>query len=157
MHAGGTTGGRTRGSWPRALTPTIGLLALLNFGMALPAQANTCAPATIQGAAPSDYQYYCWLDFSGYSDPLAQGAGQFFTFVLPDGSKLSMTLQVTTNKGNPALNAHAVPSWGGAAIGNNGFNGIPGHPVLYESQNGSTVHVVLNLSLIHISEPTRPY
>ena len=144
MPAGGSTGARTRGFWPRALIPTIGLFALLNFGLALPAQANTCAPATIQGAAPSDYQNYCWLDFSGYSDPQAQGAGQLFTFVLPDGSTLSMTLQVTTNKGNPALNARAVPSWGGSAIGNNGFNAIPGNPVLYESQNGSTVHVVLN-------------
>ena len=140
----GAAGGRSRGFRPRARSLVIALLALLHFGFSLTAQANTCAPATVQLAAPSDYQTYCWLDFSGYSDALAQGAGQLFTFVLPDTSTLSMTLQVTTDKASPALNAHAVPSWGGSAIGNNGFNGIPGRPVLYESQNRSTVTVVLN-------------
>ncbi|MGO9718130.1 MAG: SdrD B-like domain-containing protein [Steroidobacteraceae bacterium] len=112
--------------------------------MALPAQASTCAPAATKGTAPSDYQTFCWLDFTGYNDALAQGGGQPFSFTLPDGSTLSMTLQVTTNAGNPALNAHAVPSWSGSAIGNSGFIGVPGNPVLYESQNGSTVTVVLN-------------
>jgi hypothetical protein len=38
---------------------------------AMAAQANTCAPAATRGTAPSDYQDYCWLDFSGYSDALA--------------------------------------------------------------------------------------
>jgi uncharacterized repeat protein (TIGR01451 family) len=142
--ADGAAGSRAGDFRPRARSLAIALLALLSVGLALTAQANTCAPATIQGAAPSDYQTYCWLDFSGYSDAQAQGAGQLFTFVLPDTSTLSMTVQVTTNKINPALNAHAVPSWTGSAIGHNGFNGIPGLPVLYESQNGSTVTVVLN-------------
>ena len=119
-------------------------IAVLNFGMALPAQASTCAPAATRGTAPSDYQTYCWLDFTGYNDALAQAGGQPFIFTLPDGSTLSLTLQVTTNKGNPALNAHAVPSWSGSAIGNSGFLGVPGNPVLYESQNGSTVTAVLN-------------
>ncbi len=32
----------------------------------------------------------------------------------------------------------------GSAIGNSGFLGVPGNPVLYESQNGSTVTAVLN-------------
>ncbi len=109
-----------------------------------PAQASTCAPATIRGTAPSDYQNYCWLDFSGYSDALAQGGGQVFNFSLPDGSTLNLTLQVSTTGTNPALNAHVVPSWTGSAIGHSGFSGIPGNPVLYESQNGSTVQVVLN-------------
>src|SRR5450631_642373 len=140
----GAAGSRARSFWPRARSLAIALLALLHFGFSLTAQANTCAPAAIQGAAPSDYQTYCWLDFSGYSDAQAQGAGQLFTFVLPDASTLSMTVQVSTNKGNPALNAHAVPSWTGSAIGHNGFNGIPGLPVLYESQSPSTVTVVLN-------------
>jgi len=144
MPAGASPSGRAHGFWPRALARAIGLLAVLNLAMALPAQASTCVPAATQGTAPTDYQNYCWLDFTGYNDALAQAGGQAFGFMLPDGSTLSLTLEVTTNKGNPALNAHSVPSWGGSAIGNSGFIGIPGNPVLYESQNGSTVTVVLN-------------
>src|SRR5450755_118383 len=111
---------------------------------ALGARANTCAPATVKGTAPSDYQSYCWLDFTGYSDALAQGAGQLFSFSLPDGSTLNLTLQVTTNKSNPALAAHAVPSWTGSAIGHSGFNNIPGEPVLYEVASGSRVNIALS-------------
>jgi uncharacterized repeat protein (TIGR01451 family) len=128
---------RVRAGW----TGLWGLLLLALAGMA---QANTCAPAASGGAAPADYQNYCWLDFSGYSDAQAQAGGQPFTFTLPDGSTLNLTLQVSTNRGNPALNAHVVPSWSGSAIGHTGFIGIPGNPVLYESQTGSTVRVVLN-------------
>jgi uncharacterized repeat protein (TIGR01451 family) len=117
------------------------LLALIAAGSAA---ASTCAPAGTQGAAPSDYQDYCWLDFTGYSDVLAQGAGQPFNYALPDGSTLTFTLNVTTNKGSPALAAVSAPSWSGAAIGQTGFIGIPGNPVLYEAVSGSTVQVVLN-------------
>ncbi|HEY1312814.1 MAG TPA: CshA/CshB family fibrillar adhesin-related protein, partial [Steroidobacteraceae bacterium] len=106
--------------------------------------ANSCAPATGQGTAPSDYQDYCWLDFTGYSDAMARAGGQPFTFTLPDGSTLSMTVQVSTNKTNPALVAHIVPSWTGSAIGNKAFTGIPGQPVLYETVNGSTVQLALS-------------
>jgi uncharacterized repeat protein (TIGR01451 family) len=115
------------------------LLSVFAFG----ARANTCAPAAVKGTAPADYQSYCWLDFTGYSDALAQGAGQLFSFSLPDGSALVLTLQVSTNKGNPALAPHAVPSWTGSAIGHSGFNNIPGEPVLYEVASGSTVHIAL--------------
>src|ERR1700683_1417507 len=118
---------------------------------ALGARANTCAPAAVKGTAPSDFQSYCWLDFTGYSDALAQGAGQPFTFSLPDGSILNLTLQVTTNKSSPALAAHAVPSWTGSAIGHSGFDNIPGEPVLYEVVSGSTVHIAL--STITVTPP----
>jgi uncharacterized repeat protein (TIGR01451 family) len=117
---------------------------LLFAALAGAVEANTCAPAASGGAAPADYQNYCWLDFSGYSDAQAQAGGQPFTFTLPDGSILRLTLQVSTNLGSPALNAHGVPSWSGSAIGHTGFIGIPGNPVLYESQTGSTVQLVLN-------------
>jgi len=115
------------------------LLGVCAFG----ARANTCAPAAVKGTAPSDYQSYCWLDFTGYSDALARGAGQPFSFALPDGSRLTLTLTVSTNKAPPALAAHAVPSWSGSAIGHSGFNNIPGEPVLYETVSGSTVHIAL--------------
>ncbi len=121
---------------------------LLSLGFllaaALGARANTCAPAAIRGTAPSDFQSYCWLDFTGYSDPLAQGAGQPFSYSLPDGSTLNLTVQVSTNKTNPALAAHVVPSWTGSAIGHSGFDNIPGEPVLYETVAGSTVNITLS-------------
>src|SRR5277367_305471 len=123
-----------------------GALALVFLAafLAVPAHANTCAPAANQGTAPNDYRDYCWLDFSGYSDALAQGGGQPFSFSLPDGSLLTLTLRVSTNKTSPALTAHAVPSWMGSAIGHSAFSGIPGNPVLYEIVTGSTVHVVIS-------------
>jgi len=135
--AGSQAVSRVRAAW-------ICLIGLLLAAFAGAAGANTCAPAASQGAAPADYQNYCWLDFSGYSDAQAQAGGQPFTFTLPDGSTLRLTLQVSTNRASPALNAHVVPSWSGSAIGHTGFIGIPGTPVLYESQTGSTVQVVLN-------------
>ena len=107
------------------------------------AHANTCAPAAIKGTAPNDYQSYCWLDFTGYIDAVAQGGGQAYSFALPDGSNLSLTVQVSTNKTNPAIAVHAVPSWTGSAIGHSGFDNIPGNPVLYEVATGSTVQAVL--------------
>src|SRR5882672_6909752 len=118
-------------------------LALVAGLQAMPAQANTCAPAAVQGSAPNDFQDYCWLDFSGYSDALAEAGGQPFSFTLPDGSILTLTVQVSTNKTNPALAVHGVPSWTGSAIGHSAFLGIPGNPVLYETGSGSTVSYAL--------------
>jgi uncharacterized repeat protein (TIGR01451 family) len=119
------------------------LACLVGFHAA-PALANTCAPASTKGTAPADFQDYCWLDFSGYSDALAQAGGQPFSFTLPDGSVLTLTLQVSTNGTNPALAVHSVPSWSGSAIGHSAFVGIPGNPVLYETANGSTVQLALS-------------
>ena len=137
IEAGPRRVSRARGAW-------VGLIGLLFAAFAGRVEANSCAPATSAGTAPADYQNYCWLDFTGYSDAQAQAGGQPFTFTLPDGSTLRLTLQVSTNRASPALNAHVVPSWSGSAIGHSGFIGIPGNPVLYEAQTGSTVQVVLN-------------
>jgi uncharacterized repeat protein (TIGR01451 family) len=154
MCASGTARkGRKPTGWPfeagprgvsRARAAWVSLIGLLFAAFAGAVEANTCAPAASAGTAPADYQNYCWLDFTGYSDAQAQAGGQPFTFTLPDGSTLRLTLQVSTNRASPALNAHVVPSWSGSAIGHSGFIGIPGNPVLYESQTGSTVQVVLN-------------
>jgi uncharacterized repeat protein (TIGR01451 family) len=132
----------------RPLKRLAGFLAILSLHV-VSARANTCAPAAVQGTAPADYQDYCWLDFSGYSDAQAQSGGQPFSFNLPDGSLLTLTLQVSTNKTNPALTAHSVPSWSGSAIGHSAFLGVPGNPVLYETVNGSTVKVLLtNIAVV---------
>jgi len=109
------------------------------------AHGNQCYAAATQGTAPSTYQAYCWLDFTGYSDTQAQtAAGQAFTFALSDGTTLSLSLHVSTNASNPALSASAVPTWSGAAFGNSAFLGISGKPVLYEVQSGSTVQITLS-------------
>lgn len=134
------------------------LAALIAFA-AIPAlaRANTCAPAASGGTAPSDFRTYCWIDFSGYNDTQAQTGGQPFTFTLPDGSTLSMTVTTTVLKGNAyntgatAINPSPVPSWSGAAFGNSAFLGIPGLPVLYEAQTGSKVQVTL--SNINVNPP----
>jgi uncharacterized repeat protein (TIGR01451 family) len=133
----------------RCVKTAVWVLATIVGLHAIAAQANTCGPAATQGTAPSDYQDYCWLDFSGYSDALAQAGGQPFSFTLPDGSILTLTLRVSTNKTNPALEANIVPSWSGSAIGHSGFIGVPGNPVLYETVSGSTVQVALsNISVV---------
>lgn len=122
----------------------VGLLVLLGLpGMAL---ANTCGAAETRGTAPADYKDYCWLDFSGYSDAAARSAsGQSFSFTLPDLSTVSMTLKTTLNAGSgTALVTKSVPSWSGSAFGVTAFLNIPGRPVLYSANQGSTVTVTLS-------------
>lgn len=131
---------------PRLLALLV--LCLASWLHAAPAIANTCGPATTQGTAPSDFQHYCWLDFSGYSNSTAKG-GQAFSFTLPDGSTLSLTL--TTSGTANALTAASSPSWSGAAFGNSAFLGIPGKPVLYQQVSGATNTVTL--SNIKITPP----
>lgn len=122
----------------------LALLLLLCGLITMPAHANTCAPAAVQGSAPADYLTYCWLDFTGYSDSAAQ-AGQAFTFTLSDGSVLSLTLTVSSaTTAMPLLKVSGVPTYSGAAFGNAGFSSIPGLPVFYEVQTGSTVTVTLS-------------
>ena len=141
---------RFAGGLPAAIA-LLGLCLLGAFASDA-ARANSCYAATSQGTAPSDYKDYCWLDFTGYSDATAQSAaGQTFSYNLPDGSTLSLVLKVTTSGASPALASVSAPSWSGAAIGNVGFIGISGAPVLYEAQTGSTVN--LSLSNITISPP----
>ena len=102
-----------------------------------PAYAQSCAPASTQGTAPSGWETYCWLDFSSYNDTTARsGAGQNFSFNLNDGSVLSFNLKATPTT-QAAFSAISAPSWTGAAVGNSAFISIPGRPVLYTSTAGS--------------------
>jgi uncharacterized repeat protein (TIGR01451 family) len=122
----------------------LALLLLAGALIAMPAHANGCSPAGTQGAAPADYLTYCWLDFTGYNDATAQ-AGQAFTFTLSDGSVLNLTLTVSSaTTATPLLKVSGVPTYSGAAFGNAGFGNIPGLPVFYEVQSGSTVTVTLS-------------
>ncbi|HEV8442923.1 MAG TPA: CshA/CshB family fibrillar adhesin-related protein [Steroidobacteraceae bacterium] len=128
------------------------LAALLLLCCARASLANVCAPATSAGAAASDWATFCWLDFTGYNDTTARsGTGQNFSFTLADGSTLSLNVRATSSAAT-ALTATASPSWSGAAVGNSSFIGIPGLPILYTSNNGSTVTVTLRN--ITVTPPT---
>ena len=125
--------------------------AALFVGLAVPAYAQSCGPATTQGTAPAGWETYCWLDFTAYNDATARsGAGQNFAFSLNDGSVLSFNLRATSTAATAAASTPA-PSWTGAAVGNSAFIGIPGRPVLYMSNSGSTVN--FNISSITITPP----
>ncbi|MBS0464821.1 MAG: DUF11 domain-containing protein [Proteobacteria bacterium] len=119
------------------------------------ARAAACNAATVQGTAPNDFRTYCWLDFTSYSDSAARSAGgQNFSYTLPDGSVMSFNLRITSFSGTnaqTALTGAAAPSWSGAAIGNAGFNGIPGKPVLYEVTSGTTVG--LSITGVSVTPP----
>ncbi|MCD6078799.1 MAG: hypothetical protein K0R89_2743, partial [Ramlibacter sp.] len=120
------------------------LAALLLPGAAL---AATCGAAAVQGTAPNDFRDYCWLDFSTYNNATASSsAGQPFTFNLPDGTTVTMTVKTT---GSGGLTSVAVPSWTGSAFGNSAFNNIPGRPILYTATNGTSPTVTLsNINVI---------
>ena len=103
----------------------IGTLCAASAAMALlsaPAQANVAVranPASGNNAA----QIY-WMDWTGLAAPLTTGAGsQAYSFTLVDGSTLSLTL--TRGGASTALfTATQVPTFGGAAIGNDGYTGF---------------------------------
>lgn len=113
------------------------LLALLGCGfVATPAMAAGCYYATSQGSTgPADWQTYCWLDFSGYDDATARSAaGQNLSYTLPDGTVLGFNIKIS----GAAVSGVAAPSWAGSAIGNTGFLGIGGQPILYQTEWGTS-------------------
>jgi uncharacterized repeat protein (TIGR01451 family) len=121
----------------RLVVRAIAVVFML-FGMCTTAAfAQSCAPATSQGTAPTGWETYCWLDFTTYNDAVARSvAGQNFVFSLSDGSTLTFNLKVTPT-GATAFSSIAAPSWTGAAVGNTAFLGIPGRPVLYTAAAGA--------------------
>jgi hypothetical protein len=131
------------------------LLAVLLLGLILfcpaPATAQTsatCSPATSQGTAPSSWQTYCWLDFTGYNETTSRSAaGQNFSITLSDGAVLSFNLKTA---GTPTIVSRPAPSWTGAAVGNTAFLGIPNRPILYQQAGGTTT---LTFSSITITPP----
>lgn len=125
------------------------LLALTGALWPGAARAATCGAAAVQGTAPSDFRDYCWLDFSTYNNTTASSAsGQAFTFNLPDGTTVNMTVRTT---GTGGLTSVAVPSWTGSAFGNSAFNNIPGRPILYTATSGTSP--VVTLSNISVTPP----
>jgi Surface adhesin CshA non-repetitive domain 2 len=136
---------------PKPLVWLLRLVILCAGMMAAPAYAQSCSAATSQGTAPAGWQTYCWLDFATYNDTTARSSsGQNFSFTLSDGSVLSFNLRATSTAATAAVST-AAPSWTGAAVGNSAFLGIPGRPILYMANNGSTVN--FNISSILITPP----
>ncbi len=110
------------------------------------AQAQNCAPAGAQGTAPAAWQTYCWLNLTNYNDTTARSAsGQNLSFALPDGSTLTFNARVTGT--NPAYSAVIAPSWSGSAVGNSAFLNIPGRPVLYSAQSGTSTIAITNITV----------
>jgi len=126
----------------------IACLLLVSGAHVAQAQVNNpCNASTSGGAAASDWPTFCWLDFSGYNDTTARtAAGQNFSFVLNDGSTLSLNLRNTTASG-PAFAAVTAPSWNGAAVGNSSFIGIAGRPVLYTLSGGTGTLLLRNITV----------
>lgn len=121
----------------------IALLAMLLA--AAPAQAANCNYATSQGSTgPANWQTYCWLDLSSYSDATARsGGGQNFSYTLPDGTVMTFNLKVSGS----AVTAATSPSWTGAAVGNTAFLGISGRPIIYQTAAGTTTATISNILL----------
>ena len=120
------------------------------FGVAgaAPAQAASCNYASAQGSTgPASWQTYCWIDFAGYDDVQARStSGQSYSLTLQDGSVMTFVMRVS----GAAIRAAPTPTWGGAAVGNTAFLGIPGQPSLYQSAPGTTT---VTFSGITISPP----
>jgi len=109
------------------------------------AMAANCYSATAQGSTgPTDWQTYCWVDFTSYNTTTASsGGGQHFSLTLQDGTVMAFVLQTS----GTALTAVASPSWTGAAIGNTAMTGIGGLPVLYASGAGTTTVTISSITL----------
>jgi uncharacterized repeat protein (TIGR01451 family) len=127
------------------------ILIIFSLGLGLssmPAFAANCGAAGSQGSAPAGWESYCWLDFSTYNDTTARSvSGQNFSFTLSDGSVLTFNLKATSTAATAAL-AKIAPSWTGSAVGNSAFLSIPGLPILYMANNGSTVTFTISSILI---------
>ncbi|GAA4043354.1 CshA/CshB family fibrillar adhesin-related protein [Parerythrobacter jejuensis] len=132
------------------------ICALLSVFLAMvlassPAHAAGCSAASSAGTAPPSWQTYCWLDLTDYNDVQARSAsGQNFAFTLSDGSTLTFNLRTTSTAATGA-DARPAPSWSGAAVGNSAFLGIPGEPILYMLNSGSTVE--FTFSSIAVTPP----
>lgn len=119
------------------------LLLLLGFcANSYAAGCGYAAPTALGKYAPA----LCFFDLSDYSEATASSAaGQNFTLTLPTGGTFSFNLKRTNgtsvNGGipNAPLTAAAIPTYGGAALGNNNwYAGIPGKPVLYQTTHATT-------------------
>jgi hypothetical protein len=132
----------------RTITVIVSRILLVVLAWALSstgALAANCYVATAQGSTgPTDWQTYCWVDFSTYNNTTASSAGgQSFSLTLQDGTVLSFVLQNT----GAALAPVASPSWSGAAIGNTAMTGIAGAPVLYTTASGTSNVTISSIKL----------
>ena len=135
--------GMTRGNL-RHIAALLLAIIMMTFGAGR-AEAASCFYATSQGSTgPTNWNSYCWLDFSGYNDTAARsGAGQAMSYTLPDGTVMTFTLKIS----GAAIGGATSPSWSGAAIGNTAFLGIGGRPILYQTAAGTTTAAISNIVL----------
>jgi len=132
----------------RTTTVIVCRIALIVMAWALSttgAMASNCYSATSQGTTgPSDWQTYCWVDFTSYNNTTATSpGGQNFSLTLQDGTVLAFNLKTS----GTALTPVTSPSWNGAAIGNTAMLGIAGEPVLYATAAGTTTVTISSITL----------
>lgn len=143
MIGNGTGGRRMSRRHIRHVAVLFAALLMLSFGAGR-AEAASCFYATSQGATgPANWNSYCWLDFSGYSDTAARNGGQAMSYTLPDGTVMTFTLAIS----GAGITGAAAPSWSGAAVGNTAFLGIGGRPILYQTAAGTTTATISNIVL----------
>ncbi|HET7299472.1 MAG TPA: CshA/CshB family fibrillar adhesin-related protein [Oleiagrimonas sp.] len=139
--------------WPAAFCLALaGLLATGPWQAAQAQTITTCSPASTKGAdGPVDYGAYCWIDFSPLNVSQAESGGQDFQVNLPGGvATLTFTLNITGDANGLLITSAAVPSYTNAAFGNFAFNGIPGKPIIYQTNtNGgsNTTATLTNVTL----------
>ncbi len=100
----------------------------------MPFTAGTCTNSAGDGAYATTgirKNSIWWLNFECYDDTTAATAsGQPFSFTLPDGSTMTLTVN-KTGSGTSGIKTVTPPTWGGAAFGNGYYNGIPGKSAFY--------------------------
>src|SRR6478609_4311679 len=81
----------------RRLLAGLFCLVVMSCLWAGQAEAAQCNIATSQGSTgPSNWQTYCWLDFTSFSNTTASSAGgQNFSYNLPDGTTMTFNLKIT--------------------------------------------------------------
>jgi len=147
--------GRRRSLTGTALRRLLPLLLLLGGGQAYAASCGYAAPTALGKYAGA----LCFFDLAEYDDALAaSAAGQNFTMTLPTGGTFAFNVRRTNGTAvgggtpNAPLTAAAVPTYGGAALGNgNWYAGIPGRPVLYQTTHATTS--ILTFSNFAVTNP----
>ncbi|MBW1641063.1 DUF11 domain-containing protein, partial [Microbacterium resistens] len=142
------TGSRAGGSGRRAsrftallLSAFVAVAGLVGLSTA-PAHAVTNTTCGFATPGTGKYaQALCWFNFAGYNASEAtSAAGQEIVVMLPGGSRMTFTLKASGG----GVSSSAIPTWGGAYLGNVDYRGIPGRPAMYQTTGGTTTDLTLS-------------
>ena len=127
-----------------------------------PAQAATATTCSM-GTDGANHETICWIDFSGFDDAAALGAGQDISVQLPNGvGTLTFRLTAAHSVDNQ-VEAVAAPSVTGANFGAGIYDGVAGKPVLeqHETDPSKAAYNVITMTGIAVKDgdgdPVRGY